>query len=381
MLLSASDIEQFTGVSSDTDLKTRARALFSLARHFARPAAPLSQAQAHVYDQVIRWLARDQGVPIRATLARRLAHLERGPALTLRMLALHPSHKVAGPVLRYAHPLSEDDLIAVARVQGDDHLCAIAERRHITQAVTDLLVGRGGWPVLRAVAANLTARLSPTSLRRLFKASKADGQITGALLRRTDVPAEMSDDVLRRFRRMARAQKLACRGEDSGISLDQLAPKPLQPTGGRAVLGCPSADELALAEARVNERMRDGPLNDRDVLACLERDEWVDTLVVIARLAGEPPELVARAITDHPLIIMRLAGLNWSVAEKVLHHCAGGESTRRIAGKRGAYLNLSRTAAERAMRFIRFRLKVDVIEGGTPSVPSCGSRAEGKCSD
>jgi uncharacterized protein (DUF2336 family) len=374
MLLSASDIEQFTGVSSETDLKTRARALFSIARHFARPAAPLSQAQAHVYDQVIRWLARDQGVPIRATLARRLAHLERGPALTLRMLALDPSHKVAGPVLRYAHPLSEDDLIAVARVQGDDHLCAIAERRYITQAVTDLLVGRGGWPVLRAVAANLTARLSPASFRRLFKASKADGQITAALLRRTDVPTEMCDDILRRFRRMAQGQKLACRGEDSGISLDQLAPEARQSPESRKVLACPGARELALAEARVNERMRDGPLTDRDVLTYLERDDWAEALVAIARLAGEPPELVARGIPDYPLVIMRLAGLNWSVAEKVLRRAAASE--RRAAGKRNAYLNLSRTAAERAMRFIRFRLKVDVIEGGAPSVPSCGSRPE-----
>lgn len=374
MLLSASDIEQFTGVSSETDLKTRARALFSIARHFARPAAPLSQAQAHVYDQVIRWLARDQGVPIRATLARRLAHLERGPALTLRMLALDPSHKVAGPVLRYAHPLSEDDLIAVARVQGDDHLCAIAERRYITQAVTDLLVGRGGWPVLRAVAANLTARLSPASFRRLFKASKADGQITAALLRRADVPTEMCDDILRRFRRMAHGQKLACRGEDSGISLDQLAPEARQLPESRKVLACPGARELALAEARVNERMRDGPLTDRDVLTYLERDDWAEALVAIARLAGEPPELVARGIPDYPLVIMRLAGLNWSVAEKVLRRAAASE--RRAAGKRNAYLNLSRTAAERAMRFIRFRLKVDVIEGGAPSVPSCGSRPE-----
>jgi hypothetical protein len=375
MLLSALDIEQFTGLTSQTDLKTRARALFSLTRQFGRPAAPLSQVQTHVYDQVICWLARDQEIPVRARLAGRLARLERGPALTLRMLALDPCPKVAGPVLRHAQPLSEDDLIDVARVQGEAHLCAIAERRYITQAITDLLVGRGTWPVLRAVAANLTARLSPASFRRLFKASKMDGQITAALLRRTDVPAEMCDHILRRFREMARARKLACRGEDSGISLGKLAPEMPRQTAGPSDISLLKPGELALAEARVNERMREGPLTDRDVLGCLEQDQWAEALVVIARLAGEPPELVARAISDYPLVIMRLAGLNWSVAEKVLQ-CAGSNSARRITGKRDAYLNLSRTAAERAMRFVRFRTKVNIIKGSATSVPAYRSRTE-----
>jgi hypothetical protein len=130
----------------------------------------------------------------------------------------------------------------------------------------------------------------------------------------------------------------------------------------------PTPPDLTLAEARVDALSRHRHLSEDDLLWCLDMGRWADALVVVARLAGTPIDVVMRCFglpdVDAALVILRLAGMSWPAAEAVVQYRAGGgDAGGAIAREAEAYQQLSRAAAERALRFICFRTNVTVIAG------------------
>ena len=66
------------------------------------------------------------------------------PREAVRRLAFHDDALVAAPVLTKSKPLSEKDLIEIANTRGQQHLLAISGRETLNEAVTDVLIKRGG---------------------------------------------------------------------------------------------------------------------------------------------------------------------------------------------------------------------------------------------
>ena len=163
-----------------------ASAALKLAGQFERP---LSTTEARVYDEALLRLARAEQTEARTRLSQRLAPIEVGPVRTVTDLAYDLDPEVAAPVLRQSVLLQDEDLITIAQTRSQSHLGAIAERREVSEPVTDVVVARGSWPVLRQLAANRTAQLSGQGLARLAVLSRGDGHITVALTKRSDVPA------------------------------------------------------------------------------------------------------------------------------------------------------------------------------------------------
>jgi hypothetical protein len=122
----------------------------------------------------------------------------------------------------------------------------------------------------------------------------------------------------------------------------------------------PMRPELASAEARVSAMSRHLRVGETDIAWCLNQGRWPDAAVVIARLAGEPPELVMRGFETEDagqvLPLMRLASLSWATVEKVLSHDgrALDEATLQAASER--YERLSRDAADQAWRATKAQL-------------------------
>jgi hypothetical protein len=361
-------------ILSPLDDNTRSRVLLGLAAKFCGPAKGISEREMRIYDEIVCWQAEHHTPAVRARLADCLAHVEEGPVRTIRSLADDPRPEVAGPVLRHSPLIDDDHLCEIARSRGEDHLCAVAERRGVSEAVTETLVGRAMWPILRAVSANSSARLSRRSLAQLAQAARGDGQITTALLKRKDLSQPFARMLVERLRAQPLAEQILRRGEDSGLSLPELIgaeppeQSPASPAGGSPVAPVlPAAPDLALAEARVEALGRCGTLGEGDIVWCLQGGRWTDALVVIARLASQPTEFVVQtfelAETSYSLTLMRLAGLSWYAAEKVLRHQAGGDDPGgQIAHRRQGYERLSQADAERILRLIRFRQNVRILE-------------------
>jgi uncharacterized protein (DUF2336 family) len=70
--------------------------------------------------------------------------------------------------------LSDSDLCGIAEIRGIPHRRAIARRPLIGMAVTDLLILRGDDSVRRALAGNVTARISPSGYQKLLEQAERD---------------------------------------------------------------------------------------------------------------------------------------------------------------------------------------------------------------
>ena len=127
----------------------------------------------------------------------------------------------------------------------------------------------------------------------------------------------------------------------------------------------PMRPELAAAEARVSAMSRHLRVTEQDIMWCLGQGRWPDVVVVIARLSGEPPELVMRGFeTDDVaeiLPVMRLAALSWPTVEKVLAHRGLATDEAALAAASLDYEKLTREAAATAWRATKFRLHAPTI--------------------
>jgi predicted nucleic acid-binding protein len=348
MLVKAQELAALEETFMGVDASARPAAVRELAGALVGRADGCGR-EARVYDEVVCWLVRRSDAPVRAAVAERICAAEKGPELTVSELAHDPDPAVAGPVLRRSPLLSEADLIAVARSRGDAHLCAIAERSNVAEPVTDVVVARGSWPVLRAVAGNATARLSPTSLERLAHVASGDGRITVGLLKRKDVPVAMTQALIGRYDAFSRSGRLEQKGEESGLALDA----PPRRAASSAPRSVPSGDALRAAEAQAAAMSRHVLLSADDIGWCVDQERWTEVLAVTARLSAQPIETVARAFVRRNagamLSLVFLAGARWGVVERVL---LGWEAcdARELARHEAAYAGLTRQGAERTVR-------------------------------
>ena len=218
MVTSITHLSTLDALLSNIDGPQKARVLRAVSEEFIARITVLSRAGAELYDEIILRVVTEVAVPVEAELAERLADLEPGPVRTVRHLARSGDVSVAEPLLQRSPLLCDVDLVEVARDCGQGHRVAIALRRDLSTTVTDVVVGRGEMPVLRAVAGNLTARFSPQGIETLVAASGRDEALNLALTRRTDLPADDFLDVL-----MSRARSLTS-GKPAHAALSTVAP-------------------------------------------------------------------------------------------------------------------------------------------------------------
>ena len=348
MLLKQND---FAGLKSALErLKGQAgsAAVHELADDLMAGAGRLGPTELRVYDEVVRWLLRRSDGPARVAVAERLAAAASGPDLTVRDLALDPEPAVAAPVLRRSPLVGDADLIVAARLGGDGHLRALAERPDVPDPVTAIVAARGSPAVLRALAANPTALLSPTTLDRLARAAREDRELAIGLLKRGDVPVRLTQNLVQH------AAGPRAGGRQQGG--EGAAPRPV--TEGHRMGGSapprflPPAGDLRRAEAQAAAVSRHLLLTGDDVAWCLEHERWIESVAVVARLVGRPTERVARAFVERRaeamLALLFLAGARWEVAEQAVL-LWGAASSARMSRYAAVYAGLTRPDAERAL--------------------------------
>lgn len=132
---------------------------------------------------------------VRAHLARRLAPSADVPSDLIRRLA-EDVIGVAYPVLLDSPVLTDDDLVSLVVAQGPDHRLAIAQRARIPEAVTAALVAHGPEDVIEKTLRNPSARFSEETFRLAATLARRIERLQGALAGRTDLPAELAQEIL-----------------------------------------------------------------------------------------------------------------------------------------------------------------------------------------
>lgn len=141
---------QDTTVSDST--KRQLRALTRITDLFVAGSARYSKEQIGLFDEVFRTLVAVVELKTRVKLARHLAVNSNVPATLVRAFAFDDAVAVASPILSQSAALSEADLLVNASTKSQGHLYAIAQRRTISEAITEILIERGEPKVVHSVA-------------------------------------------------------------------------------------------------------------------------------------------------------------------------------------------------------------------------------------
>ena len=154
-------------------------------------AAPQGTVERDLMAKILRDLVRDVEMTVRSKLARRLAADPNASAELISILA-NDEIEVAHPILVESYVLRDAELIDIIHHRTTRHQRSIAERKAISEEVSDALVETGERSVIEPLIGNLGARISDQTMTGLVEASKEIESYQGLLLGRSDLTPQLA---------------------------------------------------------------------------------------------------------------------------------------------------------------------------------------------
>ena len=345
-LSAGSNAQRITMLSRITDL-------------FVEGAERFSTGQVNLFDEVLAKLANAIENKARAKLAIRLAPITNAPAGVIRMLAFDDDIEVARPVLTASERIEEADLVANAHSKGQQHLAAIAERKTLSEEVTEVLVARGDRQVVHSVVRNNGARFSDAGFRMLVKRSAGDDALAAQVGVRRDLPRQHFLQLLQEASAAVRS-RLAAENPAAGAALEAVL--------GDVVGGIRSetrkvSRDYAAARARVEALHKAGRLGENEIHGFARERRFEETAIALSLVAGMEIDVVERALLDPgheiALILCKLTGFSSTTAKAILllKQAGRGMSAQDLDQALASYARLQIETARRVFGFYRTRFK------------------------
>jgi uncharacterized protein (DUF2336 family) len=345
-LAAGSDAQRDSMLSRVTDL-------------FVDSAHRYSEVQIGLFDEVFTTLVTAIEAKARAKLSVRLAEVANAPPGIVRALAFDDDIEVARPVLVASASLSDTDLVANAKSKSQQHLAAIAQRKSLSETVTDALVTHGDHQVAHTVARNKGARFSDAAFRLLVKRSVGDDALALGIGARHDLPRQHFLDLLEQASASVRA-RLAAENPAAATALEGVLSEVV---GGIRSETRKVSRNYMQATVAVEAAMQNGRLGEPEVYQLARERRFEETTVALSLLCKVEIDLVERALNDRGheiiLILARLAGFSWTSAKAILLlKCTDrGISAQDLDGAMHSYVNLQPETARRVLDFYHTRLK------------------------
>ena len=329
---------------------------------FVAAADRLNEHQIAVFDEVLVRLIEHAETAVLVELATTLSGLNAAPTAVVRRLARHAEVEVATPVLAASCRLPERDLTDIAMSRSPGHLLAIARREALSEAVTDILVGRGTIEVCKMVAKNSAARFSKNGYAILISKAKRDAELTQSLALRPDIPVALLQQLLKQTSHAVRARLLTV----APVEVADKLRSTIATVVGASEAGAPKPFDLGRAEHVVQQLSRNGRLVDQTVKRFAIDGEMANVVAALALLSSVKTEAVVPLLKnerpDGLIVAVRASRLDWSTASMILRNRLPGSSPSEevlTAGK-AAFDSLPVSAAQRAIRFWAERDSVKV---------------------
>ncbi|MFI4973283.1 MAG: DUF2336 domain-containing protein [Caulobacterales bacterium] len=152
----------------------------------------LAPAAVRQVEAVFLTLIGEAERDIRARLAERLARAEWAPAKLIETLA-NDDIEVARPIIAASPVLMDEALIRLITQASLAHGIEVAQRPRISQAVVEQILSQSEPAVLTALAANVTAEISPRGVARLVEASRTVVALRAPLVRHPRMTADLAE--------------------------------------------------------------------------------------------------------------------------------------------------------------------------------------------
>jgi uncharacterized protein (DUF2336 family) len=317
----------------------------------------LNEQQIGVFGDVLVHLIQRIETKALVQLSRSLAPVNNAPVEVIRRLSRHAKITIAGPVLTQSNRLTENDLIEVAKSKGQGHLLAISRRPSLREAVTDVLVERGDVQVFHALANNSGAQFSEFGFVALVKKSDNDEKLAERLSLRLDIPFQLLRKLLASATDLVRSRLLAAASLENLKQIQRALASIWEESGQETIRPC----DFTRADSLAYELNRCGQLTEAALVDFVEAHKYEEMTATLALFSGVKSALIARLLknTSHEDLIVacKASNLTWPTVALILkarvaHHLI---SQQELDEARDAFLELSRAAAQRWMRFMQVR--------------------------
>jgi uncharacterized protein (DUF2336 family) len=315
-----------------------------------------SEDDIWIFGEIIDRLAAELEVQARAKLATLLSHSDNAPIQTIKKFAYDDSILVAGPVLRNSVRLGEEDLVGAARAKSQQHLFAIAQRKSLTETVTDVLVTRGDQRVAHAVAKNEGARFSDKGFWNLVKRSENDSILAESVGVRQDIPRHLFLQLIAKASDVVK-QRLA---QVEPAAHDQVQHAVADAAGAIHARFGPASKQYFAAKRYVTELHKSGDLDERELCAFAKQKKFEETTVAFSLLCGVSSDVAERALIEGApamlLILSRSVGFSWKTVETLIVMRAGNGLAKDDMEAAFAQFNrLQPAAAKKVLNFYEAR--------------------------
>ncbi|MDO9608936.1 MAG: DUF2336 domain-containing protein [Brevundimonas sp.] len=172
--------------AAQPSLKARHALLKRLADVVSLPASRINAFERAVTGDLLVEMLRLASTEERRRVASRLAPLAELPNSVARLL-LRDEPEIARLLIEQCASLSDADLVGCARDAGPEHRLIMAERRGLSEIVTETLFSFGEMEVMEAVLRNPTVRLSQVGVEAVVGLSRTHPKLSGLLLKRPEL--------------------------------------------------------------------------------------------------------------------------------------------------------------------------------------------------
>ena len=167
-------------------LRARHALLKRLADVVSLPGSRINAFERSVTGDLLVEMLRLAAPGERKRVATRLAPLAELPNNLTRLL-LRDDPEIAGQLIELCGSLSDADLASCARDASREHRLMIAQRRGLSEVVTETLLTFGEAAVTEAALRNATARLSQTAVETIVSQSRHAPEFCSLLLKRPEL--------------------------------------------------------------------------------------------------------------------------------------------------------------------------------------------------
>jgi uncharacterized protein (DUF2336 family) len=353
MSIAASLIPELEDVVQSGTPERRADMLKRITSLFLEGAPRYNEDHIRLFDDVFVRLIEEIEAKARAELSRRIAPLSNAPMEILRRLAHDDDIAVAGPVLAESPRLATDDLLPIARSKGQAHLFAISGRKGLDETLTDVLVNRGDSEVVRKIAANKTARLSPAGYSSVIERAGKDGVLAEAVVQRDDLPDTLFRELLTRATEVVQRRLLAAARPETQAEIRRVLAKVSGEIGATAA----PARDFGPALAKMQALHAGKKLTEREIAETADGKLYEEMVAALSVICSVPIDVIDKLMggerPDPVLILCKSAGFAWTTARAIILARPGmhGKSSHSLEA---AYSNFDKLSASTAQRVVRF---------------------------
>ncbi len=257
------------------------------------PAAHSDLARSQ-FGEILGTIAHEMEMEVRQTLAARLAHVPEAPHALILQLASDEIH-VARDILQNSKVLRDQDLVALASLQTQEHLHAIASRETVSATVSDVLVQRGDERVLTAVISNDGAEISRSAMETLTERIETMPALSAPLVSRSDVPADLLNELFFKVTSELRRVIISKMDNIDPVLIDGAIRQTERRIKARAT---PTDPDEARAMAFLDELARNSTINEGTLVTVARQHRFPETAAVLARLADIDFKTAKRVLSD-----------------------------------------------------------------------------------